>query len=223
MTTVRRHLRHLAAAAVAASSLPAVALAGGVPYEVSHDRGANTFSAIFDAPLGERINASSSSVGCELTFDEAAHTASGTCKVPLEKVMVDNNETKTEHFQQWATNKKSDPKKCELEARFTNVALAGPLVEGQPVNFTADVPFTICGKGREDGKPEHLTGNVILLSAKDKNLRVRAHIDDFDREQYHVGPKWTDGWAAKIQFLAPVVAPKGSIDLNLFADPKGKK
>jgi hypothetical protein len=215
-----QNLRRLAAAAFAFTSLPLAALAEGAAYEVNADRGANVFTAIFDAPLGERINATSSAVGCDLTFDEAKGTASGTCKVPLTSVMVDNNETKTEHFQQWATNKKTDAKKCELEAKFTDVKLAGALAEGQPTKFEADVPFTVCGRAREDGKPEHLTGNVILLPGGSKGLRVRAHVEDFDREQYHVGPKWTDGWAAKIQFLAPVVAPKGALDLNLFADAK---
>ena len=65
---------------------------------------------------------------------------------------------------------------------------------------------------------------VILLPAGSygdaKTLRIRAHIEKFDREAYHVGPKWTDGWLARVQGLAKVVAPVGSVDLNLFATAK---
>jgi hypothetical protein len=196
------------------------AKAGEQSLHVDEKRGANTFTAVFDAPLGERITATSSAVGCDLGFNAAANSGAGKCKVALESVMVDNNPTKTEHFQQWATNKKTTAKECVLEASFQGVKLEGPLAEGKPVNFSGDVPFTVCGRAREDGKKEHVTGTAVLLPSKE--IRIRAHVDDFDREQYHIGPKWTEGWAAKIQFLAPVVAPKGALDLNFFAEPSGK-
>ena len=32
-----------------------------------------------------------------------------------------------------------------------------------------------------------------------------------------IGPKWTAGWLARVQQLAPVVATEGTIDVNLFA------
>src|SRR5207244_11754826 len=89
--------------------LIAAAAAGSL--KVDPDAGNNKFDATFDAPLGEKIIATSSAVNCELTL--AGETASGTCSVPLTSIMVDNEPTKTEHFQQWATNKKSDPKSCK--------------------------------------------------------------------------------------------------------------
>ena len=79
------------------------------------------FTAVFDAKLGERITAQSSAVGCDLTFEEKTGTASGACSVPLTSIKVDNEETKTEHFQQWVTNKKGEPKDCRLEAKLVDV------------------------------------------------------------------------------------------------------
>src|SRR3954468_15272379 len=88
---------------------------------VDPEAGNSKFNATFDAPLGERINAVSSAVGCDLDYDEKAGSASGTCSVPLTSIMVDNEPTKTEHFQQWTTNKKVEPKDCKLEAKFSGL------------------------------------------------------------------------------------------------------
>src|SRR3954471_23257166 len=100
---------------------------------VDPDAGNSKFNATFDAPLGERINAVSSAVGCEIAYD--SNTASGKCSVPLTSISVDSEPTKTEHFQQWATNKKSDPKDCKIEAKFD-----GLKVElGKP--FTGEAAF----------------------------------------------------------------------------------
>ena len=37
------------------------------------------------------------------------------------------------------------------------------------------------------------------------------------------GPKWTDGWLARVQQLAPVVATDGTIEVNLFGMERGKE
>ncbi|MBS2026851.1 MAG: hypothetical protein JST54_03015 [Deltaproteobacteria bacterium] len=185
--------------------------------KVDADKGNSTLSAVFDAPLGERIMAVSNAVGCDLTWDDKGMTMSGTCSVPLTAIRVDNDDTKSDHFRQWATNKKGKEKTCKLSAKFTGIKPDKALVAEQPVSFSGDVPFTICDRAREDGKPEHVTGTVVLLPGDKKILRIRAHVDQFDREAYHVGPKWTDGWLARVQGLAKVVAAQGAIDLNLFA------
>jgi hypothetical protein len=152
--------------------------------KVSPDNGNNTFTAIFDAPLGERITAVSSAVACDISYDASAATASGRCSVPLSTVMVDNEETKTEHFQAWATNKKVKPQACAL-----------------------------------DGGKEHIEGTAVLVSPESKTLRIRAHIAKFNRDAYKVGPAYTDGWFARVQSLAKVVAEEGEIELTLFARP----
>jgi hypothetical protein len=105
-----------------------LAVVPGIPaaaeaFVVDPEAGNNTFSAVFDAALGERITAVSSSVSCRLNLDERASTASGICSVPLTAIRVDNEDTKTEHFQQWSTNKKTHPKDCKLEAQFTALPL----------------------------------------------------------------------------------------------------
>ena len=69
-----------ALAAVLTLAAPAVVRAGD--FEVNPDAGNNSFSAVFDAKLGERINAVSSAVGCQVTYDEKTGLASGTCSVP---------------------------------------------------------------------------------------------------------------------------------------------
>ena len=180
---------------------------------VDPDAGNNKFNATFDAPLGERINAVSSAVGCDLTYD--AGLASGTCSAPLTSIEVDSEPTKTEHFQQWATNKKSDPKDCRIEAKF-----AGLKVElGKP--FSGPVTFTVCGRQRSDGQPEKLSGNATMLP--DGRMRIRARVDGFNRERYRIGPKFTEGWLSRVQQLAPVVAANGSIDISIFAKPAETK
>lgn len=193
---------------------------------VDPEVGNNTMSAVFDAPLGERINALTNEVGCELTWDEKAMTMSGSCNVPLKAIRVDNDDTKSEHFRQWTTNNSADPAKCAFVATFNKVKPQKALIAEQPVAFEAEIPFTVCGRARADGKPEHVTGTAILLPAGSyngvKTIRIRAHVEKFDREAYHIGPKWTSGWLARVQGLAKVVAPVGSIDLNLFATASEK-
>jgi hypothetical protein len=198
------------------------ALPGG-PLVVDGDAGNNNFTAVFEAPLGERITAVSSAVDCAVTWDDKANTFGGTCAVPLMSIMVDSDSTKTDHFQQWATNKKIEPSACKFEAKFDGVKPAGPLTAGVPVKFATDVPFTICGRARVDGGREHVEGTALLFPPERsmvKTVRVRAQIDGFNRDRYHIGPAYTDGWLARVQKLAPVVAEEGSISLSLFAKPK---
>ncbi len=192
-------------------------------FHVDSDSGNSTFNAVFDAKLGERINATSSAVECDVTYDEKGGTMSGTCSVPLATVKVDNEDTKTEHFQQWATNKKMEAKDCKFEAKFTDVKV-GRLIAETPVKFSAEVPFTICGRQRSGGGKEHLNGNAILFPpgsyGQAKTVRVRARIEKFSRDKYRIGPKYTEGWFARVQSLAKVVAEEGTIELSLFAKAK---
>jgi hypothetical protein len=209
--------------ALAALLLLAPAAALAEPFEVIPDAGNSSFSAVFDAKLGERINAVSSAVGCQIVLDEKTGVASGTCSVPLESIRVDNDDTKSDHFRQWATNKKSDPAQCRLEAVFTNVKI-GKLVAGTPTAFAAEIPFTVCGRARAGGGKERVTGTALLLapgtSGEKKTIKLRATVAVFDRDAYQIGPKYTDGWLARVQSLATVVAEKGVIDLSLFAKAK---
>lgn len=187
---------------------------------VNPDAGNSGFSAVFDAALGERINAVSSAVGCELSYDEQAGTASGRCSVALDSIRVDNDDTKSDHFRQWATNKRSDPHACRLEAVFRNVRI-GRLPPEQPVPFTAAIPFTVCGRARADGGAEAVTGTALLFPpgayGDKKTIRIRATVAGFDREAYRIGPGHTEGWLARVQSLAKVVAEKGTVELSLFA------
>ena len=191
--------------------------------EVNPNAGNNSFSAVFDAKLGERITAVSSAVGCAVRLDEKSGLVSGKCSVPLESIRVDNDDTKSDHFRQWATNKKSDPAACRLEAMFENVRL-GTLAPERPVPFEAEIPFTVCGRGRADGGPERVSGTALFFPpgayGERKTIRIRATVTGFDRDAYQVGPKYTDGWLARVQQLAKVVAEKGDIELSLFARPK---
>jgi hypothetical protein len=200
------------------SLLAAPALAEDL--RVDPDGGNNTFSAIFDAKLGERITAMSSSVACDISYDPAAGTATGTCSVPLTSIRVDNEPTKTEHFQQWATNKKSSPKACKLESRFENVRV-GKLLPETPVQLAADIPFTVCGRARADGGKEHLAATAVLFPPGSYGggeiIRIRGTIEKFDRDAYRIGPKYTDGWLARVQSLAKVVAEEGTIEIAIFA------
>jgi hypothetical protein len=206
------------------SLLLALPLAGAAEdFTVNPDAGNNSFSAVFDAALGERINAVSSAVGCQLTLDEKAGTATGRCSVPLESIRVDNDDTKSDHFRQWATNKKSEPRACRLEAVFSGVKV-GALASERAVPFTASVPFKVCGRARADGGAESVTGTVMLFPAGAyggaKTIRIRATVAGFDREAYLIGPKHTDGWLARVQSLAKVVAEQGTVELSLFAKAK---
>src|SRR5574342_393032 len=178
----------LALAAVLALAAPAAAR--GEDLVVNPDAGNDTFSAVFDARLGERINAASSAVGCQLAYDDRTGTASGTCSVPLESIRVDNDDTKSDHFRQWATNRKGEPRDCRIEADFAGVAV-GQLLPEQPVPFAAEIPFKVCGRGRSDGGKERVTGAALLFPAGSygdrKTIRIRAQVAAFDRDAYRVG------------------------------------
>jgi hypothetical protein len=211
------------AALLVTVALLAPGTAGAEELRVKPDAGNNAFSAVFDAALGERISAVSSAVGCEIVYDEKAGTASGRCSVPLTSIRVDNDDTKSDHFRQWATNKKSDPARCKLEATFAGVKV-GPLVAEQPVPFAAEIPFTVCGRGRAGGGNEQVRGAAVLFPpgayGDGKTIRIRATIVDFDRDAYRIGPQYTEGWLARVQSLAKVVARKGTVELSLFARAK---
>jgi hypothetical protein len=207
--------------AALALALPATA----EQFKTNPDAGNNVFTAVFDAKLGERITAQSSAVACDISYDEKAGTASGACSVPLTSIKVDNEDTKTEHFRQWVTNKKSDPKDCRFEARFSAVQV-GHLTPERPGSFAAQIPFTVCGRGPVDGRKERVKGTALLFPAGSygdkKTIRIRATIENFDRDAYHIGPKYTEGWLARVQQLATVVAQKGTIELSLFAKSQGE-
>lgn len=189
-------------------------------FRVDPDTGNNKFDAVFDAALGERITAQSSAVSCDLRYDDKTGLASGRCSVPLTRIRVDNDDTKTEHFGQWVTNKKSDPKACRFEAAFDGVQI-GALAPEKPVPFTAEIPFTACGRKRVDGGKEKVTGTALLFPpgsyGEKKTIRIRARIEGFDRDKYRIGPKYTEGWLARVQRLARVVAEQGTVELSLFA------
>lgn len=200
---------------------PAAALAE--EFAVNPQAGNSGFSAVFDAALGERINAVSSTLGCEVSFDAKSGLASGSCQVPLTSIKVDSDETKSGHFHDWATNKKSEAKDCKLEAVFSGVKL-GTLAPEKAVPFTVEIPFTVCGRGRSDGGKEKLTGTALLFPpgayGDKKTIRIRATIAAFDRDAYRIGPGYTEGWLARVQSLAKVVAGRGTVELSLFAKVK---
>jgi len=205
-----------------------IALLIAAALHVDPAAGNNKFNATFDAPLGERINAVSSAVGCALRYDDATGAASGACTVPLTSITVDGEPTKTEHFQQWATNKKSDPKDCKIEAKLDGLKLAPVLALGTPMDgvprvskFEGEVPFTVCGRARSDGKKEKLTGNAMMLP--DGRVRIRARVEKFNRDQYKIGPRYTEGWLSRVQQLAPVVSETGVLDISIFAKPTETK
>jgi len=179
--------------------------------------GNNTLNGVFDAPLGERITATSSAVGCDLQVDPGGRRLSGRCSVPLSTITVDGDPTKSDHFRQWATNRTSDPARCMLATELSGVAISLPRAVGESTEFQADLPFTVCGRSRERGGREHVTGTVVRL--EDGWLRVRARIEHFHREAYRIGPRFTEGWLARVQSLAKVVAEEGTLELTLFAAP----
>lgn len=211
------------AAALAGLLIASPAMAQAEDLVVSSEAGNSGFSAVFDAALGERINAVSSAVGCEVTLDEKSGTASGRCSVPLTSITVDNDATKSEHFHDWATNKKSEARDCKLEAVFSSVKL-GTLIPEKAVPFSAEIPFTVCGRARADGGREKVSGTAVLFPpgtyGDQKTIRIRASVAGFDRDAYHIGPRYTDGWLARVQQLAKVVAEKGTVELSLFAKAK---
>jgi hypothetical protein len=205
------------------------ALAGPTRFTVDPEAGNNTFTAVFDAAIGERITAVSSAVACTLTVDETALTGKASCSVPLTSIRVDNDEVKSGHFQQWATNKQVEPKKCAFKLEVPAIALGGPVEPMKPVPFETEGTFTLCGRQRDDKGAEKIAGTILYLppAADDagapRKIRIRARVEGFNRERYQIGPKWTAGWLARVQQLAPVVATDGTIDVNLFAvEPAGK-
>ena len=199
--------------------------AGGATAEtrfiVDPEAGNNAFTAVFDATIGERITAVSSAVGCTVTVDEAKLEGRGHCSVPLASIRVDNDDTKTGHFCEWATNKKVEPAQCTFDLELSAVTLPAPVEPKKLVAFSTEGTFTICGRPRGDRRPERIQGTVIYLPpgtyGSKRTLRIRARIERFDREQYGVSPKNTAGWLARVQQLADVVGTEGTIDVNLFA------
>src|SRR6266446_3952610 len=119
-TTTRTALAALSLALALGGSPPARA---GTAFAVDPEAGNNTFSAVFDAAIGERITAVSSAVGCTLSVDETKLEGKTTCSVPLTSIRVDNDDTKSNHFRQWATNKKVDPKKCVFKLEVPGLKL----------------------------------------------------------------------------------------------------
>ena len=210
-----------AAVALLATLETAGGATGETRFVVDPDAGNNAFTAVFDATIGERITAVSSAVACTLTVDEAKLEGRARCSVPLGSIRVDNDDTKTGHFGQWATNKKTEPTKCAFDLDVPSVKLPPPVEAKKPVAFTTEGTFTICGRRREDQRPERIQGTVIYLPAgtygSKRTLRIRARIEHFDREKYGVTPKNTPGWLARVQQLADVVGTEGTIDVNLFA------
>ncbi|HEX4381905.1 MAG TPA: hypothetical protein VH083_03110 [Myxococcales bacterium] len=196
------------------------AILAATTLSVSPTAGNSKFDAIFDAPLGEKIDAMSSAISCNISYD-AATGASGSCTVPLTSITVDNEPTKTEHFQQWATNKKVAPKKCNLQATLSDVKAEPVLLSGKESQISGDATFIICGKARTDGGKEKVTGTAMKLD--NGTVRLRVKIEHFNRDQYKIGPKYTEGWLQRVQQLAPVVAEEGTIDLSLFAKPDETK
>lgn len=122
------------------------------------------------------------------TYDEKAGTFSGACSVPLTSIKVDNGDTKTEHFQQRATNRKMEATACLFEGRLSNVKI-GKLVANTPVKFSTEVPFTICSRPRADGGKEKVYGSAILFPpgsyGEAQTIRVRATIERFASDSGH--------------------------------------
>ena len=209
-------------------------------FTVDPEAGNNTFTAVFDAAIGERITAVSSAVGCTLTVDEAKLEGRASCSVPLTSIRVDNDDVKSDHFRQWATNKKVEPKRCGFKLEVPAIKLAGAVEPMKPVPFETEGTFTLCGRQRDDQGAEKIRGTLLYLPAETydaaqtprtpaaahkaaRTIRIRATVEGFDRERYQIGPKWTAGWLARVQQLAPVVATAGTIDVNLFAmEPETK-
>ena len=227
-------MTRLAALLVPIFVLGAPAARGDVRFAVDPEAGNNTFTAVFDAAIGERITAVSSAVACTLTIEEAKLEGKASCSVPLTAIRVDNDDVKSEHFRQWATNKTVDPRKCVLELEVPAVKLAEPVAPMKPVEFETEGTFTICSRRRDDQGAEKIRATILYLPSEKydaartprpsrgarrhaRTIRIRARIEGFDRERYQVGPRWTAGWLARVQQLAPVVATQGTIDVNLFA------
>src|SRR5215468_8380558 len=159
---------------------------GDTRFVVDSEAGNNTFSAVFDAAVGERITAVSSAVACTLRVDEEQLTGQASCQVALGSIRVDNDDTKSDHFRQWATNKKMEPRKCELKLDVPSLKLPAPVEPMKPVAFETEGTFTICGRPRDDKGAEAIRGTIVYLPAgaynDSRTLRIRAKIEGFDRE-----------------------------------------
>ena len=195
--------------------------AGETTFTVDPAAGRNQFTAVFDAPAGERIVALSSAVGCTLVVDETTRRGKASCSVPLMGIRVDNDDNKTGHFRQWATNKKADPATCRFAVDLPEVVVPESAAAIGPVTITTTGTFTVCGRKRDDGGAETIRITIAAVAPTPDDgsrlLRIRAHVDGFDRERYRVSPRYTDGWRARVQQLRDVVAPTGTIDVSLFA------
>src|SRR5438128_4283567 len=222
-----------AALSLAVTLVGCSAALADMKFAVGPEAGNNTFAAVFDAAVGERITAVSSAVGCTLTVDEAKLEGKASCSVPLTSIRVDNDETKSDHFRQWATNKQVEPRQCVFQLDVPEIKLRAPVEPMKPVAFETEGTFTLCGRKRDDQGTEKIQGTILYLPAKEydaaetprtsprphevpRTIRIRARIEGFDRERYRIGPRWTDGWLARVQQLAPVVATEGTIDVSLF-------
>jgi len=106
---------------------------GETQFSVDPEAGDNTFSAVFDAAVGERITAVSSAVGCTLRVDEDKLAGHATCSVPLGSIRVDNDDTESDHFREWATSKKVDARKCRFELDVSGLKLDGAVQAMKPV------------------------------------------------------------------------------------------
>lgn len=198
-----------------------LAQAAETTYTAQPTLGNSAFTAVFDAVIGERITAVSSAIECTIIVEDGQKSGRAKCSVPLTSIMVDNEPTKTQHFQEWATNKKTEAKECRFDLAIPHVTVDTALEDKKPIEFSTEGTFTICDRTREGGKPEKITGSIVYLPpgayGKNRTLRVRAKIEGFNREEYGVSPAQTQGWLARVQQLAPVVAAEGTIDVNVFA------
>lgn len=194
--------------------------AGATNFKVDPEKGNSSMTATFSAPLGERITAVSTAVSCDLDFTDTGE-ATGKCSLPLTSISVDNEPDKTDHFQQWATNKKSDPAECAFEFDIENAKTTDLVKPRMPIQMRAVGTFTICGRKHAKGARENLRGGVVLFPAGERGpgrvVKISATIEGFNRDDYKIGPDYTSGWLARVQKLADVVGHEGTIELNLFA------
>lgn len=99
------------------------------------------------------------------------------------------------------------------EARRPRPGGAGALHRRDPLHRLRALP-----RRRRQGEA-HRYG-LALPRRELRPIRVRATIAGLDRDAYRIGPKFTEGWLARVQKLAKVVAETGTIDLSLFAKAK---
>lgn len=200
--------------------------AEGFKVEGSVGLASPTMSVVFDSALGERITAASSDLTCRIDINLKKGESSGDCVIPLKSISVDGHAQKSEHFYDWATNKKSDPEQCQIKFAWEQARAAGPIFENQPATFSVLGKFTVCGRARDDQGKETVTGNLFLfppgVRIETQALRIKAKVEGFNRERYGIGPKFTEGWVASVQRLAPVVGDEGTVDVTLFARPVKK-